>query len=46
MKENPKISGKKLEIMSKRQLGLALDNFVLKYQMQAINGNFKETLKR
>ena len=30
MKENPKVSGKKLEIMSKRQLGLALDDFVSK----------------
>ena len=30
MKENPKLSGKKLEIMSERQLGLALDDFVLK----------------
>ena len=39
MKENPGITDKKLEIMSERQLGLALDDFVLKYQRQAINEN-------
>ena len=35
MKENLNISGKKLEIMSERQLGVALDDFVLKEQRQA-----------
>ena len=37
MKENPEISGKKLEIVSKRQLGVALDDLLLKYQRQDIN---------
>ena len=43
MKDNLK---KKLEIMSKRQLGVALDDFVLKEQMQAVNENIEETLRR
>ena len=30
MKENLEISGKKLEIMSESQIGVALDDFVLK----------------
>ena len=30
--------------MSERQIGVALDNFVLKYQRQAINENVEETL--
>ena len=36
IKENLDISGKKLEIKSERQLGLVLDDFVLKEQSQAI----------
>ena len=32
MKENLEISGKKLKIMSESQIGLALDDFVLKEQ--------------
>ena len=32
MKEKLEISGKKLEIMSESQIGVALDNFVLKEQ--------------
>ena len=46
IKENLKISGIQLEIMSERQLGVALDDFVLKEQRQAINGSVKETLRR
>ena len=46
MKDNPEISGKKLEIISERQLGVALDGFVLKEQRQAINENVKEKLIR
>ena len=45
MKENLEISGNKLEIMSKMQPGVALYNFVLKEQRQAINDNVEETLK-
>ena len=30
MKDNLEISGKKLEIMSERHLGVALDDFMLK----------------
>ena len=37
IKENLDISGKKLEIVSKRQLGMALDDLLLKYQRQDIN---------
>ena len=37
MKENLEIYGKKLEIMSKSQLGMSLDDFVIKEQSQAIN---------
>ena len=44
MKENLGISVKKVEIMSDRQLGVALDYFVLKEQRQAINENVEETL--
>ena len=32
--------------MSGRQLGVAIDDSVLKEQRQAINGNVKETLRR
>ena len=32
--------------MSKRQLGVALDDFALKEQRQYINENIKETLRR
>ena len=32
MKENLEIFGKKLEIMSESQIGVALDDFVLKEQ--------------
>ena len=46
MKKNLDISGKKLEIMSERQLGVALDDFVLKELSQAINENFNETSRR
>ena len=46
MKENLEISGKKLEIMSERQLGVALDDLVLKKQRQAINENVGENLKK
>ena len=46
MKENLEISGKKLEIMSESQIGVALDDFVLKEQRQAINDNAEETLRR
>ena len=46
MKENLEISDKKLEIMSKRQLGAALDDFVLKEQRQAINDNVEDTLRK
>ena len=44
MKENFEISGKKLDIMSKRQLGVVLYDFVLKEQRQAINENVEEKL--
>ena len=44
IKENLKISGKKLEIMSERQLGVALDDFVLKDNRRAINDDVEETL--
>ena len=46
IKENLEISGKKLEIMSERQLGVALDDLVLKKQRQAINENVGENLKK
>ena len=46
VKENSEISGRKLESISKSQLGVVLDDFVLKEQRQAINKNFKETLRR
>ena len=46
VKENSEISGKKLESMSKSQLGVVLDDFVLKDQRQAINKNFKVTWRR
>ena len=46
IKENLEISGKKLEIMSERQLGAALDDFVLKEQRQAINEAVEEMLRR
>ena len=46
MKENFEISGKKLDIMSKRQLGVVLYDFVLKEKRQAINDNVEETLRR
>ena len=42
IKENLKISGKKLGIMSERYLGVALDDLVLKYQRRAINENSVE----
>ena len=45
IKDNPEMSSKKLEIISKRQIGVALDYFVLKQQRQAINENFEETLR-
>ena len=46
MKENLEISGKKLDIVSESQLGVALDNFGLKDQRQGINDNVKEALRR
>ena len=46
MKENVEIYGKKLELMSERQLGMALDYFMLEEQRQAINENVDETLRR
>ena len=46
MKDNLEISGKKLEIMSESQIGVTLDDFVLKEQRQAINENVEETLRR
>ena len=46
MKENLDISGKKLEIMNERQIGVALDNFMLKDQRHSIDKNFKETFRR
>ena len=46
MKANLEISGKKLEIMSERQIEVALDDFVLKEQMQTINENIEEVLRR
>ena len=46
MKENLEISGEKIEIMSKRHLGVALDYFVLKEKRQAVNDTFKEKLRR
>ena len=46
IKENLKISGKKIEIMSKRQLGVVLDDFVLKEQSQAIYETVEETIRR
>ena len=46
MKENLDISGEKLEIMSERQLGVALENFVFKEQRKNINENLQETLRR
>ena len=46
IKENLKISGKKLEIMSKRQLGVVLDDFVLKEKSQAIYETVEETIRR
>ena len=45
MKKNLEISGKKIEIMSERQLVVVLDDFVLKYLRPAINENSKETLR-
>ena len=45
MKENLRVSGKKLEIISDRHLGVALDDFVLKQHSQAINDNVKEKLR-
>ena len=36
IKEKIDISGKKLEIMIERQLGVVLDDFMLKEQSQAI----------
>ena len=44
MKENLNISCKELYIMSERQLGAELDDFVLKDQRQAINDNAEEKL--
>ena len=46
MKENLEIYGEKLGIMSERKLGVALYDFLLEEQMQAINTNVKETLIR
>ena len=46
MKANLEISGKKLEIMSERKIEVALDDFVLKEQMQTINENIEEVLRR
>ena len=46
MKENLEISGKKLEIMSKIQLGVVLDDFALKEQREAINENVEEAFIR
>ena len=46
MKEILGISGKNIEIMSERQLGVVLYDFVLKEQRQAINDNVEETLRR
>ena len=46
MKENLEISVKKLEIMSKRQIGVPLDDFVLKAQRKAINDNIEEAMRR
>ena len=46
IKENLEISGKKLEIMSERQPGAALDDFVLKEQRQAINEAAEEMSRR
>ena len=45
MKEILGISGKNIEIMSERQLGVVLYDFVLKEQRQAINDNVEETLR-
>ena len=45
IKENLEISGKKLEILSESHLGVALDDFMLKEQRQAINETVKETLR-
>ena len=46
IKDNLDISGKKLEIVSKRQIGVALHDFVLKEQRQSINDNSEKTLRR
>ena len=46
IKDNLDIFGKKREIMSKRQLGVALDNFMLKEQRHAINDTTNETFIR
>ena len=46
IKENLEISGKVLEIMSKRQIVVALDGFVLKEQRRAINKTVEEMLIR
>ena len=39
-------TGKKLQIMSEMQLGLVLDDFVLKEQRKDINDNAEEPLRR
>ena len=44
IKDNLEISGMKLEIISERHLGVALDDFVLKEKRQDINKAVKETL--
>ena len=46
MKENLYISDKKLEMMRKRKLGVALDDFLLKEQRQAIHDNVDEMFRR
>ena len=44
IKDNLEISGMKLEIISEKHLGVALDDFVLKEKRQDINKAVKETL--
>ena len=46
IKENLKISGKRLEVMSKSQLGVALYDSVMKEQSQTIIETAEETLRR
>ena len=46
IKENLEISVKKLEIIIERELGVTLDDFVLKEQRKDINDNAEEPLRR